>query len=117
MNLEEIYLFCNGKAGVTEHFPFDQKTLVFKVYGKMFALIDVEEPDSMNLKCDPERALSLRESYTAIKPGFHMNHKHWNTVKLNSDVDNRLLKELIEHSYHLVYNGLPKRIRDENPLR
>lgn len=117
MNIEEIYLFCTQKLGVTEHFPFDHKTLVFKVYGKMFALIDVEQPNAINLKCDPEKALLLRETHHAVLPGFHMNHKHWNTVQLFSDVDNQLLKELIDHSYLLVYNGLPKKIRNENPLR
>lgn len=117
MNIEEIYLFCMEKTGVSEHFPFNHKTLVFKVFGKMFALIDVEQPDAINLKCDPERAIQLRESYGAVRPGFHMNHKHWNTVQLFEDVDNRLLKELIDHSYLLVYKGLPKKIRHENPLR
>lgn len=116
MSLEEIYLFCVNKPGVTEHFPFDDKTLVFKVFGKMFALIDVENPSGLNLKCDPERALVLRESHRGIKPGFHMNHKHWNTVSLHSGVNNILIKELIDHSYQLVYAGLPKKIRDENPI-
>jgi len=115
MTLEEIYLFCSAKNGVSEHFPFDTKTLVFKVYGKMFALIDVDTPDSINLKCNPERAPALREQYSAVRPGFHMNHKHWNTVLLNQDVDNHLIKELIDHSYELVYSGLPKKVKDANP--
>lgn len=116
MNIEELHLFCMQKTGVTDGFPFDQKTLVFKVFGKMFALVNVEDFEHINLKCDPDYALELRESYSAVGPGFHMNHKHWNTIQLFNDVDDRLLKELINHSYSLVYNGLPKKIRDENPL-
>ena len=81
----------------------------------MFALIDVDTPDSINLKCNPERAQVLREQYSAVRPGFHMNHKHWNTVLLNQDVDNQLIKELIDHSYELVYSGLPKKVKDANP--
>ncbi|MEN9698970.1 MAG: hypothetical protein RLZZ301_168 [Bacteroidota bacterium] len=117
MDIEALHHYCLQKQGATDGFPFDQKTLVFKVYGKMFALVDVDDFDSINLKCDPERALELREHYAAIKGGFHMNHKHWNTIEFNNDVDDRLLKELIDHSYELVYKGLPKKVRDENPLR
>ena len=117
MNIEELHHYCSLKQGATDCFPFDNRTLVFKVYGKMFALVDVEEFTSINLKCDPDYAVELREQYTAVQPGFHMNHKHWNTVQLFSDVDNQLLKELIDDSYLLVYNGLPKKIRNENPLR
>lgn len=116
MNIEELHLFCMNKTGVSESFPFDQKTLVFKVFGKMFALVDIEDFTAINLKCDPTYALELRESYSAIGPGFHMNHKHWNTVQFFNDVDDRLLKALIDHSYEMVYKGLPKKVRDENPL-
>jgi predicted DNA-binding protein (MmcQ/YjbR family) len=83
----------------------------------MFALVDVEDCTSINLKCDPDYAIELREQYTAVQPGFHMSHKHWNTIQFNNDVNDLLLKELIDHSYHLVYKGLPKKVRDENPLR
>jgi predicted DNA-binding protein (MmcQ/YjbR family) len=117
MNVEELHHFCSQKQGATESFPFNQSTLVFKVYGKIFALADIEDFTAINLKCDPDLALELRERYTAVEPGFHMNHKHWNTIRLNLDVDDVLLKELIDHSYSLVYDGLPKKIRDENPLR
>jgi predicted DNA-binding protein (MmcQ/YjbR family) len=117
MNIEELHLYCSLKQGTTESFPFDHKTLVFKVYGKIFALADIDDFCSINLKCDPQYAQELREHYTAIEPGFHMNHKHWNTIRLNLDVDDLLLKKLIDHSYQLVYLGLPKKIRDENPLR
>ena len=116
MNIEELHLFCIQKVGATDCFPFDNKTLVFKVFGKMFALVDVEDFDSINLKCDPDYALELRERYAAIIPGFHMNQKHWNTIQFFNDVDDQLLKELIDHSYQLVYKGLPKKVRDENPL-
>jgi predicted DNA-binding protein (MmcQ/YjbR family) len=83
----------------------------------MFALVDVEECTSINLKCDPDYAIELREQYTAVQPGFHMSHKHWNTIQFNNDVNDLLLKKLIDHSYQLVYKGLPKKVRDENPLR
>lgn len=104
------------KPGVSEGFPFDQRTLVFKVHGKMFALVDVDTFDSVNLKCDPEKAIEYREQYHAIQPGYHMNKKHWNTVLLNNDVSDRFLLELIDHSFELVYQSLPKKVRDENPI-
>jgi predicted DNA-binding protein (MmcQ/YjbR family) len=104
------------KRGVTEGFPFDENTLVFKVFGKMFALMDVDVFDSLNLKCTPEKAVELRESFQGVQPGYHMNKKHWNTVLTNDDVSDTLLFELIDHSYELVYASLPKKIRDENPI-
>lgn len=113
MNIEEYRNFCIQKKGVTEEFPFDQRTLVFKVYGKMFALCDVETFESINLKCTPERAIELREQYEGINPGFHMNKTHWNTVAVHSDVTDNLLFELIDHSYCLVYESLPKKLRLE----
>ena len=116
MNIEELHLYCSLKQGATEGFPFDDKTLVFMVYGKIFALVDIEDYTSINLKCDPDYAIELREQFTAVRPGFHMNHKHWNTVQFNNDINDLLLKELIDHSYQLVYKGLPKKVRDENPL-
>lgn len=112
MNVEMIRDFCLSKVGVEETFPFDQSTLVFKVFGKMFALIDIDDFTGINLKCDPERAIELRESYSGIIPGYHMNKKHWNTVQMNSDVDSTLVFELIDHSYNLVFSSLPKKIRD-----
>ena len=116
MNIEELHQYCSLKQGATDCLPFDNRTLVFKVYGKMFALVDVEDCTSVNLKCDPDYALELREQYSAVQPGFHMSHKHWNTIQFNNDVNDLLLKELIDHSYQLVYNGLPKKLRDENPI-
>lgn len=115
MFLEELRAHCLQKTGVSEGFPFDQRTLVFKVFGKMFALMDVEDFDSVNLKCDPEKAVELRERFQAIQSGFHMNKKHWNTVRLYEDVDDSVLLELVDHSYDLVFASLPKKLRDENP--
>ena len=112
MNLESYYEYCLSKKGVTEHFPFDQDTLVFKVGGKMFALSSLkkweEGEPSVNLKCDPERALELRAEFEAIQPGFHMSKTHWNTVLINSTLSTTLIKELIDHSYNLVFQSLKK---------
>lgn len=117
MDIQQLYEFCLSKKGVTEHFPFDEDTLVFKVGGKMFCLTSLQEWEkgnpSLNLKCDPERAIELREQYEAIKPGYHMSKIHWNTVSLHSDVSQKLLIELINHSYDLVFNSLTKKLQKE----
>jgi predicted DNA-binding protein (MmcQ/YjbR family) len=113
MDIETFRLYCLAKPGVTEHLPFDDRTLVFKVGGKMFALCDLEEFNSANLKCDPERAVELREQYDAVTPGYHMNKTHWNTVKVDGDVNGRMLQELIDHSYELIVSSLPKREREK----
>jgi len=117
MNLETYYEYCLSKKGVTEHFPFDEDTLVFKVGGKMFALSSLLQWEKgnphVNLKCDPERAQELRAEYDAINPGFHMSKVHWNTISVNQDVPNTLLKELIDHSYELVFKSLTKKIQNE----
>lgn len=112
MDIELIRKFCLSKKGTEESFPFDKTTLVFKVGGKMFALIDIDHFTGINLKCDPERSIELRESYSGITSAFHMNKKHWNTVLVNEDVDSNLIFELINHSYDLVYLSLPKKFRD-----
>ena len=109
MNIEEFRNYCMAKPGVTEAFPFDNKTLVFKVMGKMFALTGIEIFNSINLKCDPELALVLREEFHSIKPGFHMNKKHWNTVEINGDVLDKKIFELTDLSYDLVVKGLTKK--------
>ncbi len=109
MNIEELRAYCIAKPGVTEDFPFDETTLVFKVMGKMFALTDLEGPLSMNLKCDPELALELREKHPCVLPGYHMHKKHWNTITIDGSVSNQQLKEWIDHSYQLVINKLPKK--------
>lgn len=111
MDIETYREYCIGKPGVTEDFPFDNNTLVFRVKNKMFALADVDLFESINLKCDPEEALRLRERYSGIGPGYHMNKKHWNTVVMNSDVPDPLILEMIDKSYALVVAGLPSKVR------
>lgn len=113
MNLEFVREYCLKKNGVTEDMPFDDEVLVFRIGGKIFALCDITHFESINLKCDPERAVELREKFNAITPGYHMNKKHWNTVASKGDVPDSLFLELINHSYELVYNSLPKKMRDE----
>ena len=103
MNIQQLYEFCLSKKAVTEHFPFDEDTLVFKVGGKMFCLTSLKEWEkgnpTLNLKCDPEKAIQLREEYEAIIPGYHMNKTYWNTVGINQDVTNKMILDLINHSY------------------
>lgn len=117
MNIETYFEYCLSKKGVTEHFPFDEDTLVFKVGGKMFALASLKEWEagnpSVNLKCDPEWGEELRAQYDDIQPGYHMSKVHWNTVKVNRDVPDSFLKELISHSYDLVFKSLTKKIQAE----
>ena len=117
MNIEQFYEFCLGLKGVTEHFPFDEDILVFKVGGKIFALSSLKQWElgtpSVNLKCDPERALELRAEYESVEPGYHMSKVHWNTVSLNGDVTDKLLCTLILDSYALVFKSLPKKVREE----
>lgn len=117
MNIQQYYEFCLSRKGVTEHFPFDEDTLVFKVGGKMFALTSLKEWEngapSVNLKCDPERALELRAQYDSIVPGYHMSKIHWNTVALNGDVSDKMLCELITDSYNLILKSLTKKIQLE----
>ena len=114
MNYEDLQTYCSNKIGVTEEFPFDEVTLVFKVMGKVFAITSLtDEEPRVNLKCDPDRALDLREEYPDIIPGWHMNKKHWNTVYIERELDDRLIQELIDHSYNLVVKNLPKKIREE----
>ena len=117
MNLETYYEYCLSKKGVTEHFPFDEDTLVFKVGGKMFALSSLSQWEngqpSVNLKCDPERAEELRAEYDDIQPGFHMSKTHWNTISINASVSDALVKELIDDSYGLVFKSLTKKLQSE----
>lgn len=113
MNVETFRNYCLAKPFVTEGFPFDETTLVFKVDGKMFALCDVDEFTGINLKCDPERAIELRESYSGVVPGYHMNKQHWNTVRVDMDVEDQLIFDLTDHSYELVFASLTKKRRNE----
>jgi predicted DNA-binding protein (MmcQ/YjbR family) len=111
MDFEAFVNYCLRKKAVKEDFPFDKNTLVFKVKGKMFALADVDLFESINLKCDPDKSIELRERYEGITPGYHMNKKHWNTVVTNGSVPDKLLYELIDHSYQLVVESLSKKDR------
>lgn len=113
MDIESFRNICIAKAGVTESFPFGEDVLVFKVMNKMFALTGVDLFESANLKCDPERAVQLREQYTGIKPGYHMNKTHWNTIMMDGSVPDPLISELIDHSYELVVASLPAKVREE----
>jgi predicted DNA-binding protein (MmcQ/YjbR family) len=113
MDIESFRDYCLAKPGVTEGFPFDSETLVFKVMGKMFALTNVDLFQSINLKCDPEYAIELRETFQGVKPGYHMSKKHWNTVSTVSDVPEKLLQEFIDQSYDLVVKSLTKKLRNE----
>jgi len=114
MNIELFREYCISKKGVTEEFPFGEETLVYKVMGKAFALAGMDDvPGSCNLKCDPEKAEELRDKYSAIIPGYHMNKKHWNTVIWDGSISDQLILELIDHSYELVLRGLPKKILSE----
>ena len=101
------------KKGVTEGFPFDDVTLVLKVGGKMFALLSLDGEPTANLKCDPEKAIGLRETFSAIIPGYHMSKKHWNTLQLGGPLTDTLVCELIDHSYNLVYDSLPRKVKNE----
>jgi predicted DNA-binding protein (MmcQ/YjbR family) len=114
MDLEYFRQHCLAKKGVTEGFPFDEHTLVFKVMGKMFALTGLKREEfAINLKCDPERAEELRDLHPEITPGYHMSKKHWNTVNCEGSLDGKLILELIDHSYDLVVSSLTKKIRLE----
>lgn len=113
MNIEELREYCLSKKGTTEEFPFDEVTLVFKALGKMYALTSLDKDFWVNLKCDPERAIALREEYEAIQPGFHMNKKHWNTVAMDGSLKVVFVKELIDHSYDLVVSKLTKKQKEE----
>ena len=109
MNVEDISEYCLSKKGVTEDYPFDDVTLVLKVMGKMFALVVwAESPLRINLKCDPDLALHLREAYKAIQPGYHMNKKHWNTITLDNSIPDEEILTIIDDSYDLVVRGLKK---------
>lgn len=114
MNTEEIREFCLAKKGVEEAFPFDSDTLVFKVGGKIFLLMSISSrPVSFNAKCNPDLAVELREKYHFVRPGYHMNKKHWNTIETSGAVPRRLLQEWISHSYDLVLASLPKKLRQQ----
>lgn len=108
MNIEELREYCLKKKGAEESFPFDASTLVFKVSGKMFALTSIDEEFSVNLKCEPEKAIELREKYTGVQPGYHMNKKHWNTIYFDGSFTDAIAKKWIDDSYNLVVKSLTR---------
>jgi predicted DNA-binding protein (MmcQ/YjbR family) len=112
MDLAEFREYCLTKAGATEGTPFGPDVLVFKVGGKMFALAVLDEvPTTVNLKCDPDLALDLRDRYEQVRPGYHMNKKHWNTIEIEGGILAVELRRMIDHSYELVVNNLPRAAR------
>ncbi len=113
MNIEELRNYCVKKNHVEECFPFDDETLVFKVMNKIFCLVNLTPPHSANLKCDPLKAIEMREKYEEITPGYHMNKKHWNTIELGGSLRKSLLKELIDDSYNLVLASVPKKFKEK----
>ena len=114
MNIETLREYCLSKKAATEDFPFGEETLVFRVMNKIFLLVSLDsDPLQFNAKCDPEKAIELREEYDAIKPGYHMNKKHWNTVIVDGTISTALLKEMIDDSYDLIAQSLPKKLREE----
>tara|TARA_B100000809_G_scaffold266929_1_gene333167 strand:- start:9450 stop:9803 length:354 start_codon:yes stop_codon:yes gene_type:complete len=113
MNIEQYRDYCIAKKGVTESFPFDEKTLVFKVMNKMFALTRIEEFNFVNLKCNPEKSIELREENDGITGAYHMSKKHWNSVAIESDISDQLIYGLIDHSYDLVTGSLTKKLQKE----
>jgi len=114
MNVETLREYCLSKKAVTEDFPFGETTLVFRVKNKIFLLVALDaDPLQFNAKCDPGKAVELREEYDAVKPGFHMNKKHWNTVIIDGSISTRLIKEMIDDSYNLIVHSLPKKSREE----
>ncbi|HOP03041.1 MAG TPA: MmcQ/YjbR family DNA-binding protein [Tenuifilaceae bacterium] len=112
MNIEELREYCLSLAGTSESFPFDDVTLVFKVGGKMFALVSLDGDLAVNLKCDPDVALELREQYPAVVPGYHMNKKNWNTVYVDGSIPDSRIRQWIYNSYSLVRSSLPKKTKD-----
>lgn len=110
MNVETFRDYCLSKSGATEEMPFGPDNIVFKVKGKMFALLALDEvPTRVNLKCDPDLALELRDRYEQVEPGYHMNKKHWNTVVLDGVIPEREIRKMIDDSYELVVRSLPKK--------
>ena len=113
MNVEDIRMYCLEKKEVTESFPFDDTTLVFKVVGKMFALVNLDDNLRLNLKCDPEKAIALREHYYEVLPGYHMNKKLWNTIILDGNIPDNLIKEWIDDSYCLIIEKLSEKLKQK----
>ncbi|UZD22368.1 MmcQ/YjbR family DNA-binding protein [Algoriphagus halophytocola] len=113
MTLEFYREYCLAKPGVTEDTPFDEDALCFRVGSKIFSICSITEFGYINLKCDPERSVELREQYDGITPGFHMNKKLWNSVSTLGNVPDQLILELADHSYELIFASLPKKLQAE----
>ncbi|SFO76381.1 Predicted DNA-binding protein, MmcQ/YjbR family [Algoriphagus ornithinivorans] len=113
MTLAYFREYCLAKPGVSEDTPFDANTLCFRVGGKIFAITDIEQFDFINLKCDPEQAIELRERFSGITPGYHMNKKLWNSVSVLGDVPDQLILDLADQSYELIFASLPKKLKAE----
>lgn len=114
MDIEQLRYYCLAKPAVEETLPFGPETLVYKVGGKVFLLTGLDSDQlRFNVKCDPDKAIELREEFSCVLPGYHMNKKHWNTIVVDGSVSNKQLKEWINHSYELVVASLPKKLRDE----
>lgn len=113
MTVDALQAYCAKKPGVSWDTPFGPDVMVFRVAGKIFALAPLDIFSTINLKCDPERAIDLRERYEGITPGYHMNKQHWNTVDVTGSVPAKLLWELVDHSYELVRASLPKKVREQ----
>ena len=112
MHIEFFRDYCLGKKGVTEEFPFDEQTLVYKMMGKMFTITNVDDFAFINLKCDPEKAIELREQYPAVQPGYHMNKALWNSVFIDGSLSDPLICKWIDDSYDLIVESLPKKIKE-----
>jgi predicted DNA-binding protein (MmcQ/YjbR family) len=114
MNIETLQEYCLSKPGVEETLPFGPDTLVYKIKGKAFLLTSLDSEEfRFNVKCDPDKALELREEFPCVLPGWHMNKKHWNTIVVDGSVSSKQLKEWIDHSYELVVQSLPKNLKEE----
>jgi predicted DNA-binding protein (MmcQ/YjbR family) len=114
MDASELRRWCRQQPGAIEDFPFGPETSVFKVGGKIFALSTLDRtPLSVSVKCEPELAVDLRRTYPAIRPGYHLNKRHWNTITLDGSLDDQLVRDLVEDSYDLVVSALPKRVREQ----
>ncbi|HKM93209.1 MAG TPA: MmcQ/YjbR family DNA-binding protein [Prolixibacteraceae bacterium] len=113
MNIESLREYCISKKGATESFPFDEVTLVFKVMNKIFAMTNLDAELSLNVKCDPEKAITLRETYAFVRPGYHMSKIHWNTIDISDEVPDKLIIEWIDHSYSLIVKSLTRKQKEE----
>ena len=115
MNVESIREYCMSLPGVTEDFPFDESALAFRIQGKIFAMIDLDQPKWFVLKCQPELAQQLREEHTEIAPAWHMNKRHWNQIDIYGHLSDNLMQALIRHSYAQVVKKLPLTVRQQHP--